>query len=112
MKKLPTIEEQLRKLGFTVEEFDSYHRRVNGEFDFWRNAHHRAFQWHDRFTGDRGAKWEQQIVDFIQKRLSRTQVECDKEEFVRRLTQIGWTQADAEMEWNKREESSKCTSKA
>lgn len=98
------IVRQLKKLGFTVELFNCYHHRVNGEFDFWTNSHGKGVRWHDTFTGDRGIKPEKQIVHFIKVRLlEREPSDVTKEEFMQRLMQIGWTYEEGEKAWNERQ---------
>lgn len=96
------IARKLEKLGFAVQKFNEWHYRVNDDFDFWVNARNKALAWHDRFTGDRGWKPEDQIVSFIKVRLRRDPSEVTEEEFMQRLMQIGWTFEEAKHEWNAR----------
>lgn len=101
------IVRQLKKLGFTVAQFNEYHCRVNGDFDFWLNARGRGLHWHDRFTGDRGIKPQDQIVNFIKVRLERESFDVTREEFMQRLMQIGWKYEEAEKSWKERQSSAK-----
>jgi hypothetical protein len=97
------LQVQLEKQGFTVEMFNEWHFRVNGEFDFWLNVRGRSISWHDRISGERGHKPEAQLVSFIRNRLTdRSMRPADKDEFVGNLRQIGWSRADAEKEWSAR----------
>lgn len=95
---------ELARRGFTVQKFDEWHYRVNGEFDFWFNAKGRSITWWDRIADQRGRKPEDQLLLFIVRRLTDPPaVEVPHEEFVRRLTGFGWTHRDAEEAWQKRQ---------
>lgn len=96
------IVRKLEKAGFTVQQFNEYHCRVNGDFDFWLNERGKALAWHDCYTGDRGYKPEDQMVNFIKVRLAREPSEVTEEEFMQRLMQIGWTREEAKREWKER----------
>jgi hypothetical protein len=98
------LQTELEKQGFKVQQFDEYHFRVNGEFDFWLNHRARPLSWHDRLSGERGYKPEAQIVPFIRNRLAdRTMKVAEKDEFIGNLKQIGWSQVEAEKEWSARQ---------
>src|SRR5579863_8036742 len=97
-----SIASSLRRKGFTVEQFDSYHVRVNREFDYWLNAKGKPLTWNDRVTGDWGRKPEDQMYRFIVHRLSQLRPEVDEETFIDRLVAIGWTREEAQKGWNER----------
>jgi hypothetical protein len=97
---LVDIAAKLRKKGFTVQAFDTWHHRVNGEFDFWLNRRMYRLSWKDRVTGDVGEQYSpQQMFDFIVQRLSNPRPEVTKEVFIQRLVEIGWKKEEAEKEW-------------
>jgi len=95
---------RLTKHGFTVQQFDHYHFRVNGSVDYWYNEHNRSCAWHDLISGERGKKPFEQLFHFISTRIqNRIMKPADKDEFVGNLRQIGWSQIDAEKEWSARQ---------
>jgi hypothetical protein len=93
---------QLRKRGFNVIPLSPFHFRVNGEFDFFENCHGNLIAWHDRFSGDRGRATESDILKIASERLRPRSAKCLEEDFVRRLTDIGWTEAAAKEAWQER----------
>ncbi|MGC2234297.1 MAG: hypothetical protein WBA09_22540 [Candidatus Acidiferrum sp.] len=103
----PPLIKQLEKAGLRVQQFDPYHHRVNGEIDVWTNAQGRALSWHDRFTGDRGHIPEDQVVQFLKRRLDREPSDCTREEFMSRLMQIGWSYEESEKSWKERSSSAR-----
>jgi hypothetical protein len=104
VQELPSdaVGKDLRKKGFEVQQFDEYHHRVNGEFDFWTNEHGKPFTWHDLISGDWGKEPADQIVNFVVQRLSSPRPEVNKEQFVDRLVAIGWERKEAEESWSAR----------
>jgi len=99
--------DRLRKEGFEVVAFDAYHHRVNGEFDFWLNDHGNPYQWHHRPSGRRGAVRRDCLVKQINTFLKEELPQVSKEEFVRRLVEIGWSAKEADKEWNDRNSTAK-----
>lgn len=96
--------DQLRQMGFRVKQYNEYHFRVNGEFDFWLPRG----KWHDLITGDRGRKPIEQIHFFIKERLADRPCEANKEDFINRLIALGWSREESEEAWTERQ--SKVTS--
>jgi hypothetical protein len=93
--------EKLRKLGYEVQQFSVYHFRVEGVLDFWMGS--RGCKWWYRTTDERGKRPPDQIVFFVQHILGdpgALKIEIPKEEFVRRLVSIGWSEKEANEAWN------------
>lgn len=93
------LPQRLARKGFIVQQFDEYHFRVNGEFDFWYNAKGCSLSWWDRITDRRGRKPIDQMFHFIVRRFS----DVSHQEFVKRLMAIGWIEREAEEAWQKRQ---------
>ena len=97
---------QLEKSGFEVRQLDhGYHFRVNGSFDFNTNIHGRPFYWRDLLTGESGKVPERDLPKFIEKHFSENNTrQTTRESFISTLIGIGWTQQEAEKEWQTRQE--------
>jgi len=90
--------EELRKMGFSVRQFNECHFRVDNEIDYWLPRG----KWYDRVMKDRGQKPLDQLPYFIKRRLDLRPVALNKEQFINLLISQGWDRGKACEAWEAR----------
>jgi hypothetical protein len=95
--------DDLRNMGYEVHAFNDHHFRVEGVFDFYIGK--RGSHWWFQVTNERGHRPPDQIKYLVIALLGdpgTIKVKVPKDEFIRRLVAIGWSEKEALEAWNER----------
>ena len=84
-------------MGFTVQQFNESHFRVDKEIDYWLPNG----RWYDRVMRDRGQKPLDQLPYFIKSRFEQ-RIAADEKTFIAKLVKIGWNVERARQAWSVR----------
>jgi len=92
---------KLRSMNLGVVEFTEWHIRVADRIDIFTGK--RGTKWWDMLMDERGKKPIDQVPHFIKQRISERPTEAPKHLFISRLVEIGWSEEEAEQQWKDRQ---------